>query len=82
MRFTRRTFGNGVSAIGLLALFPTTGWSQTAALANLKPGKPFAGTEIKILCVVATQFKAHETRAAAFSPECPPRTLLSGPSSR
>ena len=67
MTFSRRTFGLGTAALGLGAMVPGAAWSQAAALANLKPGKPHAGTEIKVLCVVATQFRAHEARAAAFT---------------
>lgn len=32
----------------------------------LKPGKPYAGTELNLLTVVAPQFKAHEARLPAF----------------
>jgi multiple sugar transport system substrate-binding protein len=67
MTVTRRTFAAGAATLGLAGILPAPAWSQTAALANLKPGKPHAGTEIKILCVVATQFRAHEARAAAFT---------------
>jgi multiple sugar transport system substrate-binding protein len=67
MTFTRRTFSAGAGALAAAGLLPTAAWSQEAALAGLKPGKPHNGTEIKILCVVATQFKAHETRSAAFT---------------
>ena len=67
MTITRRTFGLGATSLGLAGLMPGAAWSQAAALANLKPGKPYAGTEIKILCVVATQFRAQEARAAAFT---------------
>lgn len=67
MTITRRTFGLGATSLGLAGLMPGMAWSQAAALANLKPGKPYAGTEIKILCVVATQFRAQEARAAAFT---------------
>lgn len=34
---------------------------------GLRPQKPFAGTELKVLCVVASQFRAHEARLAAFT---------------
>jgi multiple sugar transport system substrate-binding protein len=67
MAFSRRTFTAGSSALAAVGLLPSTAWSQDAALAGLKPGKPHNGTEIKILCVVATQFKAHETRSTAFT---------------
>jgi multiple sugar transport system substrate-binding protein len=67
MRASRREFGLGIAAPGAAVALPRWANAQSAALAGLKPGKPHAGTEIKILCVVATQFKAHETRAAAFT---------------
>lgn len=67
MRISRRTFAAGSTALGASLLMPQSGWSQAAALANLTPGKPHAGKEVKILCVVATQFRAHEARAAAFT---------------
>ena len=41
--------------------------AQVAATPGLRPGKPFAGTELKVLCVVASQFRAHEARLAAFT---------------
>jgi multiple sugar transport system substrate-binding protein len=34
--------------------------------ALIKPGKPYAGTEINLLSVVAPQFKAHEARLSEF----------------
>jgi multiple sugar transport system substrate-binding protein len=34
--------------------------------APLKPGKPYAGTELNLLSVVAPQFKAHEAKLAEF----------------
>lgn len=67
MSVTRRSFGAGIGAAGLITLAQRSAWAQSAALANLKPGKPHAGAEVKILCVVATQFRAHEARAAAFT---------------
>ncbi len=67
MTVDRRQFGLGATALGGASLLPTRGHAQNAALANLKPGKPYAGQEVKILCVVATQFRAHEARAAAFT---------------
>lgn len=67
MKISRRTFGMGTAALGLGAVLPGAAFAQAAALANLKPGKPHAGTELKVLCVVATQFRAHEARAAAFT---------------
>jgi multiple sugar transport system substrate-binding protein len=34
--------------------------------APLKPGKPFAGTEVNLLTVVAPQFRAHEAKLGEF----------------
>jgi multiple sugar transport system substrate-binding protein len=64
----RRQFGLGASALGGAALLPGAAVAQAnPALAALKPGKPHAGQEVKVLCVVATQFSAHEKRLAAFT---------------
>ncbi len=49
-----------------LGLAGPAGASVTAT-PGLRPGKPFAGTELKVLCVVASQFRAHEARLAAFT---------------
>lgn len=66
MEIRRRTAILGAAAAA--ALTPTIGRAQVAAaLTGLKPGRPHAGQEVKILCVVATQFTAHQTRAAAFT---------------
>jgi multiple sugar transport system substrate-binding protein len=68
MSLTRRTFSLGTAALAGTTLLPGSGRAQIAsALAGVTPGKPFAGQELKILCVVATQFKAHEARAVAFT---------------
>jgi multiple sugar transport system substrate-binding protein len=63
----RRQFGLGAAALGGAALLPREARAQAAALAALKPGKPYAGQEVKVLCVVATQFSAHEKRLAPFT---------------
>jgi multiple sugar transport system substrate-binding protein len=67
MTIDRRQFGLGATALGGASLISTYGRAQNAALIGLKPGKPYAGQEVKILCVVATQFRAHEARVAAFT---------------
>jgi multiple sugar transport system substrate-binding protein len=67
MTITRREFALGASALGLAGALPGEARAQAAALANLRTGRPFAGQEVKVLCVVATQFRAHEARAAAFT---------------
>jgi multiple sugar transport system substrate-binding protein len=42
-------------------------WAQAqASNSGLKPGKPYAGTELNLLTVVAPQFKAHEAMLADF----------------
>ncbi|MBL8382782.1 MAG: sugar ABC transporter substrate-binding protein [Burkholderiales bacterium] len=54
-------------ALGMLAataaLGPRLGAAQSAAL---KPGKPYAGTSLNVLTVVAPQFSAHEAKLAEF----------------
>ncbi len=41
-------------------------WVFAQNIGALKPGKPYAGTEVNLLTVVAPQFKAHEARLAEF----------------
>jgi multiple sugar transport system substrate-binding protein len=41
-------------------------WAFAQNTGALKPGKPYAGTEVNLLTVVAPQFKAHEARLAEF----------------
>ena len=41
-------------------------WVRAQAAAPLTPGKPYAGTELSLLTVVAPQFKAHEAKLAEF----------------
>ena len=53
----------GLSGLG--GLTSSAAFAQTNNAA-LKPGKPFAGTEINLLTVVAPQFKAHEAKLAEF----------------
>jgi multiple sugar transport system substrate-binding protein len=68
MRIDRRQLGLGAAALAGAAAMPRSAFAQSAdALAALKPGKPHAGQEVKVLCVVATQFSAHEKRQAAFT---------------
>lgn len=50
----------GAAASALTSL----GWAQSKA--PLKLGKPYAGTEINLLTVVAPQFSAHERKLAEF----------------
>lgn len=60
----RRTI---LAAGGAAALAGLPAHASVTATPGLRPGKPFAGTELKVLCVVATQFRAHEARLAAFT---------------
>ena len=41
-------------------------WALAQNTGTLKPGKPYAGTEVNLLTVVAPQFKAHEDRLGEF----------------
>ena len=41
-------------------------WAFSQGIGSLKPGKPYAGTEINLLTVVAPQFKAHEAKLSEF----------------
>ena len=63
MAIRRRDLLAATAALGLAA---PAGASVTAT-PGLRPGRPFAGTELKVLCVVASQFRAHEARLAAFT---------------
>jgi multiple sugar transport system substrate-binding protein len=66
LKLDRRQFGAGAAALAGSALMPRAA-SANPALSALKTGKPFAGQEVKVLCVVATQFTAHEKRLAPFT---------------
>jgi multiple sugar transport system substrate-binding protein len=54
-----------VTAAGVGAGIAPWAFSQGSS-AMLKPGKPYAGTEVNLLTVVAPQFKAHEAKLAEF----------------
>ena len=54
-----------VTAAGMGAGMAPWAFSQGTS-AMLKPGKPYAGTEVNLLTVVAPQFKAHEAKLAEF----------------
>jgi multiple sugar transport system substrate-binding protein len=41
-------------------------WALAQGTGALKSGKPYAGTEVNLLTVVAPQFKAHEARLGEF----------------
>ena len=41
-------------------------WAFAQNTGALKPGKPYAGTEVNVLTVVAPQFSAHEARLVEF----------------
>ena len=53
------------TAAGMGAGMAPWAFSQGSS-AMLKPGKPYAGTEVNLLTVVAPQFKAHEAKLAEF----------------
>jgi multiple sugar transport system substrate-binding protein len=68
IKIDRRQFGIGAAGLAGTAVLPNGALAQAnPALAALKTGKPHAGQEVKVLCVVATQFTAHEKRLAAFT---------------
>ena len=54
-----------VTAAGVGAGMAPWAFSQGSS-AMLKPGKPYSGTEVNLLTVVAPQFKAHEDKLAEF----------------
>jgi multiple sugar transport system substrate-binding protein len=62
----RRLLAGTAAGAAALAL-PAGGRASVANTPGLRPGRPFAGTELKVLCVVASQFRAHEARLAAFT---------------
>lgn len=57
----RRALMQWMAAAGIV---PGAAYAQTAAA--LRPGKPFAGTTVNVLSVVAPQFSAHEARLPEF----------------
>lgn len=61
MRITRRQ--------ALAAALGTAALGRGTAAFAVTPGKPYAGTELKVLSVRASQFTAHAKRAAAFTDE-------------
>ncbi len=61
----RRELLAATSMAGLGGLASTQVFGQATG-APLKQGKPYAGTEINLLTVVAPQFKAHEAKLAEF----------------
>jgi multiple sugar transport system substrate-binding protein len=56
------------TAAGLSSGIPS--WAFSQGIGSVKPGKPYAGTELNLLTVVAPQFKAHEAKLSQAS-ECP-----------
>ena len=52
------------TAAGFSSALPS--WAFSQGIGSVKPGKPYAGTEINLLTVVAPQFKAHEAKLAEF----------------
>ncbi len=68
MGISRRDFTLGSAALAGAALAGGAAFAQglAAPTANLRTGRPLAGREVKVLCVVATQFSAQEKRIPAF----------------
>jgi multiple sugar transport system substrate-binding protein len=60
----RREIIASSAALATASALPSMSWAQSKA--PLKPGKPYAGTEINLLTVVAPQFSAHERKLAEF----------------
>ena len=52
------------TAAGLSSGIPS--WAFSQGIGTVKPGKPYAGTELNLLTVVAPQFKAHEAKLSEF----------------
>ncbi len=65
--FSRRHLLAGAAAGAAGLALPGAAGASVTATPGLRPGRPFAGTELKVLCVVASQFRAHEARLAAFT---------------
>ena len=63
MRIHRRDLVTGAAVTGAAALLP----GLPSARAGITPGKPFAGKEVKVLSVQASQFAAHVKRIPAFT---------------
>lgn len=60
----RRNLITSSAALAAASSLPSMSWAQSKA--PLKPGKPYAGTELNLLSVVAPQFSAHERKLAEF----------------
>ncbi len=60
----RRDLIASSAAFAAASSLPSVSWAQSKA--PLKPGKPYAGTELNLLSVVAPQFSAHERKLAEF----------------
>jgi multiple sugar transport system substrate-binding protein len=60
----RREIIASSAALATSSVLPSMAWAQSGA--PLKPGKPYAGTEVNLLTVVAPQFRAHEAKLAEF----------------
>jgi len=66
MHFDRRQFLGTAAGAAAMAAFGHDARAQVPAYAPT-PGKPWNGTELKVLCVVASQFRAHEARLPQFT---------------
>lgn len=65
--FDRRGFLLGTAGAAAGLTLGAGARASVTATPGLRAGRPFAGTELKVLCVVASQFRAHEARLPAFT---------------
>ena len=64
MTFNRREILQAALAAGSSLTLPGAAFAQS--MAGLKPGKPYAGQEVKVLAVRSSQFLSHAKRAKPF----------------
>ena len=64
MTFNRREILQATFAAGSSLVVPGAAFAQS--MAGIKPGKPYAGQEVKILAVRSSQFASHAKRSKAF----------------
>ncbi len=68
MLFDRRQFLGATAGAAATAALGQNALAQAQAPAFVPtPGRPWNGTELKVLCVVASQFRAHEARVPQFT---------------
>ena len=64
MTFNRRESLQATLAAGSSLVGPGATFAQS--MAGIKPGKPYAGQEVKILAVRSSQFASHAKRSKVF----------------